>query len=61
MIASKRADHWTSEMRSKLEEVATEASGIKRDAEQFLKAYPVATTVAFLTMGVFLGWLLKRS
>ena len=41
-------------------EAAVETTRAKRDAEQIIKTYPLATTLSCVTLGVILGWLIKR-
>lgn len=63
MIASRRMTSFNDgvqEARVRLNRSVSEASQAKRDAEKFVKTYPLAAMTVCLTMGVLLGWIIKR-
>lgn len=48
------------EAQSRLNQSMIEASEARRDAEKLIKTYPLAAITVCLTMGVLLGWIIKR-
>jgi ElaB/YqjD/DUF883 family membrane-anchored ribosome-binding protein len=47
-------------IRSRVEDAVANPVQARKDAEGVIKANPIATIAAALTLGVLIGWLIKR-